>query len=57
MYWSGREKPVPSCRVTIKIPGRGGAGGCAAMASEAAENVSERLTKFNTSIHTDTVVI
>lgn len=48
---------MPSCRVTIKIPGRGGAGGCVAMASEAAEDVSEWLAEFNTSIHTDTIVI
>lgn len=32
----GRENPLPSCSVTMRIPGRRGGGGGAALASEAA---------------------
>jgi len=40
LYCSGSWRPEASCNVTIRMPGRGGAGGCVAMSSDAARSIS-----------------
>jgi len=57
LYCSGSWRPEASCNVTIRIPGRGGAGGCVAMSSEAARTISMPSLRLEDCLPTYAIVV